>query len=142
MLPGEVTRVIATFDKPGRYAWHCHILSHEDHEMMRPLLVGEAEEDPMMMNAAAPELEKALALQTLPNPFNSHLLLQLNLPQSSNLQINIYNAGGSRVQQVFSGSKDAGTQQFTINGSTWSNGTYFCEVIVDNQRLLRKLVLQ
>ncbi len=36
MLPGQVTRVIAKFDKVGRYVWHCHILSHEDHEMMRP----------------------------------------------------------------------------------------------------------
>lgn len=34
--PGEVTRVVAKFDRPGRFVWHCHILSHEDHEMMRP----------------------------------------------------------------------------------------------------------
>ena len=38
--PGEVTIIRATFDKPGRYVWHCHILSHEDHEMMRALYVG------------------------------------------------------------------------------------------------------
>ena len=36
MFPGEVTRVIARFDRAGEYVWHCHILSHEDHEMMRP----------------------------------------------------------------------------------------------------------
>lgn len=40
MYPGEVTRIIARFDRPGRYVWHCHILSHEDHEMMRPFHVG------------------------------------------------------------------------------------------------------
>lgn len=39
-LPGQVTRIKATFDKSGRYVWHCHILSHEDHEMMRVLQVG------------------------------------------------------------------------------------------------------
>jgi len=39
-LPGEVTRIKMTFDKPGHYVWHCHILSHEDHEMMRPFHVG------------------------------------------------------------------------------------------------------
>jgi len=38
--PGEITRIKMTFDKPGRYVWHCHILSHEDHDMMRPLHVG------------------------------------------------------------------------------------------------------
>jgi bilirubin oxidase len=38
--PGQVTRVKATFDLPGYYVWHCHILEHEDNEMMRPLRVG------------------------------------------------------------------------------------------------------
>lgn len=37
--PGEVLRVKALFDLPGEYVWHCHILSHEDHEMMRPFEV-------------------------------------------------------------------------------------------------------
>lgn len=38
--PGAVTKIRAKFDKPGHYVWHCHILSHEDHEMMRILHVG------------------------------------------------------------------------------------------------------
>ena len=33
--PQEVLRIAAEFDRPGDYVWHCHILSHEDHEMMR-----------------------------------------------------------------------------------------------------------
>jgi spore coat protein A len=67
MNPGEVTRVIARFDLPQlpwpiplsrrlsnpdmppgpnnppingyEYVWHCHILEHEEHDMMRPLVV-------------------------------------------------------------------------------------------------------
>jgi spore coat protein A len=38
--PGEVTRVKMQFDLPGFYVWHCHIVEHEDNEMMRPYHVG------------------------------------------------------------------------------------------------------
>lgn len=38
---GQMVRIRATFEKRGRYVWHCHILSHEDHEMMRVLQVVE-----------------------------------------------------------------------------------------------------
>jgi spore coat protein A len=36
--PGLVTRIKAKFDVPGLHVWHCHILEHEDNEMMRPML--------------------------------------------------------------------------------------------------------
>jgi len=53
MNPGEVTTVIMKFDLPtvpftvpasprtggNEYVWHCHILEHEEHDMMRPLVV-------------------------------------------------------------------------------------------------------
>lgn len=35
-LPGTITRIQAHFDILGWYAWHCHIIDHEDNEMMRP----------------------------------------------------------------------------------------------------------
>ena len=45
-LPGEVSRVIARFDLPSgtetrrgqkfRYVFHCHVLEHEDNDVMRP----------------------------------------------------------------------------------------------------------
>jgi len=38
--PGEITRFKATFDREGQYTYHCHILEHEDNEMMRPYCVG------------------------------------------------------------------------------------------------------
>ena len=39
-LPGQVTRVKAQFNVPGQYVWHCHIVEHEDNEMMRPYRIG------------------------------------------------------------------------------------------------------
>jgi spore coat protein A, manganese oxidase len=41
--PGEVTRVKAKFDTPGTFVWHCHIVEHEDNEMMRPYRIGPAD---------------------------------------------------------------------------------------------------
>jgi spore coat protein A, manganese oxidase len=44
-MPGEVTRIRAKFDlppgvtPPAEYVYHCHILEHEDNEMMRPFRV-------------------------------------------------------------------------------------------------------
>jgi FtsP/CotA-like multicopper oxidase with cupredoxin domain len=38
--PGEVTRVRMRFGSAGQYTWHCHIVEHEDNEMMRPYRVG------------------------------------------------------------------------------------------------------
>ena len=53
MNPGEITTVIMKFNLPSvpfkvpssprtggnEYVWHCHILEHEEHDMMRPLVV-------------------------------------------------------------------------------------------------------
>ncbi|HVQ17463.1 MAG TPA: multicopper oxidase, partial [Actinomycetes bacterium] len=39
--PGQVTRIKAKFDSlGGQFAWHCHIVEHEDNEMMRPYRIG------------------------------------------------------------------------------------------------------
>jgi len=37
--PREVTRLLARFNRSGVYVWHCHILEHEDNEMMLPMCI-------------------------------------------------------------------------------------------------------
>jgi FtsP/CotA-like multicopper oxidase with cupredoxin domain len=59
--PGEVTRVRAQFNSPGQFVWHCHIVEHEDNEMMRPYRIGpeqpgQPEEDSSSGALAAPQL--------------------------------------------------------------------------------------
>jgi spore coat protein A len=53
--PGQVTRIKAQFDTPGQYVWHCHIVEHEDNEMMRPYRIGPVQKgqpDPKPMPTA------------------------------------------------------------------------------------------
>jgi spore coat protein A len=38
--PMTITRIIVKFEGfAGRYVWHCHMLEHEDNEMMRPYVI-------------------------------------------------------------------------------------------------------
>ncbi|HSJ50208.1 MAG TPA: multicopper oxidase domain-containing protein, partial [Actinomycetota bacterium] len=38
--PGQVTRMRMRFAQGGQFVWHCHIVEHEDNEMMRPYRIG------------------------------------------------------------------------------------------------------
>jgi spore coat protein A len=38
--PEQVTRVRVRFSNAGQFVWHCHIVEHEDNEMMRPYRIG------------------------------------------------------------------------------------------------------
>jgi spore coat protein A len=38
--PGQVTRLRMRFTHAGQFVWHCHIVEHEDNEMMRPYRIG------------------------------------------------------------------------------------------------------
>lgn len=42
----QVTSIVVRFNqRTGNYVWHCHILEHEDYDMMRPLKVIEKPEE-------------------------------------------------------------------------------------------------
>jgi spore coat protein A, manganese oxidase len=43
VYPGEIARVKAMFGSPGLTVWHCHIVDHEDNEMMRPYCIANAD---------------------------------------------------------------------------------------------------
>jgi spore coat protein A len=141
MYPGEVTRVIATFDLAGMYVWHCHILSHEDHEMMRPYMVLPADAMPKALRPAY-EIEQQFQLQTVPNPFSNNLAIRFNVKQRSTVTVTIYDSKGSLIKRLYEGQPDPGLQQFHLDGSGLSNGTYFCEVIIGKERMMRKLLLE
>ena len=42
--PGQVTRLRMTFVREGQYVWHCHILEHEDNQMMLPYRIDQTKQ--------------------------------------------------------------------------------------------------
>lgn len=145
MYPGEVTRVIAKFDIEGLYVWHCHILSHEDHEMMRPYYVGVMNQQNGMKGklvSQIPDAEKEIGLQLFPNPFSNQFTARFHVPYTTQVTVNMYDAKGGLVKKIYSGSMNQGEQQLNIDGSNWVNGVYYYEMIIANQKLVRKMVLQ
>jgi spore coat protein A len=145
MNPGEVTRIIAKFDLEGLYVWHCHILSHEDHEMMRPFFVGEMSQQKgkrELIKNATSELERQVKLQAIPNPFSTSFMLRFNLAQLSKVAVNMYDEKGSLIKRVNNGELSKGMQELSIDGLNLSDGIYYCEVIINNQRIVRKMVLK
>jgi FtsP/CotA-like multicopper oxidase with cupredoxin domain len=54
--PGQVTRIKAQFNNPGQFVWHCHIVEHEDNEMMRPYRIGDEQPGQPMPFAMPPEI--------------------------------------------------------------------------------------
>jgi spore coat protein A, manganese oxidase len=145
MYPGEVTRIIAKFDLEGLYVWHCHILSHEDHEMMRPYYVGQMPEQvsrSVVPAIADPSFEKQLQLAVMPNPFTDQFNIRFLLAEPSQVTVNMYDTKGSTIKKVQNKTMGKGQHSLTIDGTGLTNGIYFCEVIINQQRILRKMILQ
>jgi spore coat protein A len=140
-FPGEVTRVIAKFDRPGLYVWHCHILSHEEHDMMRPFFVGDMN-NTVNKPSANDKVEAALQLKLMPNPFSNYVTIQFTLPETKKVSINLYDDKGGLMRKIYDGDKQAGLQRISIDGGNLANGVYYCEIRVNDQRIVRKLVLQ
>ena len=147
MLPGEVTRVIAKFDLPGRYEWHCHILSHEDHDMMRPFEVRTATARQALQQASLQKIEvkeKVLKdnLNVYPNPFASNTTIYFEVARQSKVSIKIHNMEGRAISTVFEGEKSAGIYNIPFKGNRLAAGMYVCRMQVNNQVLERKLIIQ
>ncbi len=133
MYPGQVTRIKMKFDRPGRYVWHCHILSHEDHEMMRPFYVGQIMEEEL----AAMQVQTVPAT-VYPNPFRDQTRFVIELTESARVELRIFDMTGKHVHTLGQGTYSSGTHQFAWNGATSvgtpvAPGTYVYQVLVNDR---------
>jgi spore coat protein A len=142
MLPGEVTRVIAKFDLPGRYEWHCHILSHEDHDMMRPFEVSASAARYAQQNGVPQKMALKDNLNVYPNPFASNTTINFEVAAQSKVSIKIFNMEGREINTLFEGEKSPGVYNLSFEGNRLAAGVYICRMQINSQVLQRKLIIQ
>jgi spore coat protein A len=147
--PGEILRVIAKFElppgavAPAEYVYHCHILEHEENEMMRPFLVTAAglgkESADRNTSSAAP---KEFALdQNYPNPFNPQTTIRFHLPQDGHVKLNVFNSVGQEVAVVADGNFAAGSHAVKFNALNLPSGAYTYRIESAGLSMLKKMIL-
>ena len=76
-----------------------------------------------------------------PNPFNPTTVMELTMPVSGDMQVEVYNLLGQVVSTLASGYKDAGTYSLTWDASDVSSGMYFVKAHADGFTATQKLML-
>ncbi len=145
IAPGEVTRLVATFDREGLYVWHCHILSHEDHDMMRPYYVGTMPNQLLANTKHLIDLilKRGSEIFTVyPNPFFGSATLQLMIEEpAAVVALRLLDLNGNQVLEVLNQQLEKGEHQLEIKGDNLPRGIYVCEVSVNNRLYRQKLIL-
>jgi len=80
--------------------------------------------------------------QNYPNPFNPTTVIKFRLPQTANVELAVYNLLGQKVAELVNGKLEAGYYSFNFDASNLSNGIYFYELKADNNRSVKKMILQ
>jgi len=151
VYPGEVARVKALFDKEGLYVWHCHILSHEDYDMMRPFEVikkttevagveNTTETSTSFINDLSAEpLEK---LEISPNPVKDVTRIKFSFKIDSKAVLQIHDLSGKVVATPFRGAITANRDYEILFDRTGLPGsTYICKISTNDGRSYEKLVV-
>jgi len=140
--PGQVGRLIARFDRPGRYVWHCHILSHEDHEMMRPFHVGTLPAPPPLQGVADQnnDLEQMNGFRLYPNPVMDRATIEFVLDGDAEVSIRLFNLDGRVAKSENLGSLKEGYHNHTFTSDQLESGMYILEMKAGS-RLYRESII-
>ncbi len=92
--------------------------------------------------ACAMSIDEAIfdGFSITPNPFSGMLCIELDLPKTSLVSIQIFNAMGAKVAELHHGHLPAGQQQFTWHTGNLPKGLYFCRVQAGREAFTQKII--
>ena len=84
----------------------------------------------------------SFVLNTLyPNPFNPVITLDIDIHQSGDLRIEVYDVSGHLIEEINKGYVNTGKQSFQWSGNNSSSGMYFFKITDGHIVQIRKAVL-
>ena len=164
MNPGEVTRILVRFApqdespafafdataEPG-YVWHCHILEHEENDMMRPYYLVAPPPLAQQAQPAADQPAATVAAATRlwtpePNPTAVGATIRFSLRTAGPVELDLYSVTGQRVRQLASGAFPAGEHAVKWDGTDEAGrpvatGVYFVKLGANGLSSTRKVVV-
>ncbi|HET9328035.1 MAG TPA: multicopper oxidase domain-containing protein [Candidatus Eisenbacteria bacterium] len=141
--PLEIVRVIARFeDYLGKYPYHCHILEHEEHEMMRQFQVVQPTGVGPVATAPGVELR-----QNFPNPTTGVTRFAFEIPAAARVKLVIEDVAGRRIATLIDQKLTAGGHEVLwdglVAGREAAAGVYFYRLVVDGKpSTARRLVVK
>jgi len=131
---------------PG-YVWHCHILDHEDNDMMRPMLITKAApavgaSAGAVAGTARPAVQLAAAQ---PNPAIGAARIAFTLESAKDVELTVYDLAGREVATLAKGTFAAGEHVVNWNGADRAgrvvpSGAYLYRLKTGAQSQVRKMV--
>jgi len=82
-----------------------------------------------------------LDIKTYPNPFNQSITFQFDLTRPTEIEINIYNILGQKVDSVLISGGQTGDNLFIWNAGNLPSGVYFYKIVTNNAENSGKVVL-
>ena len=139
--PDQMMRVITRFDDyTGQYPYHCHILEHEENDMMRQF---EVVNSAIGVEASAQSYSFGLE-RNRPNPFDYRTSINFQLPKNTHVSLKVYDIRGRLVCTLLDGVQPAGRHQLDwdgkdSSGSQTSPGIYFVRLASESFEAARKI---
>ncbi|NGP87657.1 Ig-like domain-containing protein [Fodinibius halophilus] len=79
--------------------------------------------------------------QNYPNPFNPTTTIQFGLDKKDDVQLEVFDILGRKVQTLVNETRSAGWHKVSFNGSRMASGTYFYRLVIGQQIKTRKMIL-
>jgi len=132
---------------PG-YVWHCHIVEHEDNDMMRPLNVQPSPFRTVIKSAEIiadidPTLPAGFSLdQNIPNPGKYETEINFQIPEAMHVRLTLFNQLGQQVKVLIDSNAPAGNNKVVLNREGLPNGVYFYRLQAGEKVATKKMILQ